>query len=191
MRKNRCCCPAMREYEWGRGTKQTAWSFEQQCLCRRAETWTTWHRTKTWVTFSMFATFIHNKAAWSKLQHAIHRKKSRQKHANVWMKTIAAYDQLQLFNSTLYAHTHARTHAHTHTHTREGWEPEAFISPTLQERQNKKTVKIIKDSNHPGNRLFILLPSGKRFRSMMAKTERLRGSLFPQAIRLLNSNSVP
>ncbi len=42
-----------------------------------------------------------------------------------------------------------------------------------------RAVKIIKDSNHPGNRLFILLPSGKRFRSMMAKTERLRGELFP------------
>ncbi len=43
--------------------------------------------------------------------------------------------------------------------------------------------------NHPGNHLFILLPSGKRFRSMMAKTERLRRSFFPQAIRLLNSVS--
>ncbi len=30
----------------------------------------------------------------------------------------------------------------------------------------------------------------RRFRSMMAKTERLRRSFFPQAIRLLNSNSV-
>ncbi len=40
------------------------------------------------------------------------------------------------------------------------------------------------------NRLFILLSSGKRFRSMMAKTERLRKSFFPQPIRLLNSNSV-
>ncbi len=50
--------------------------------------------------------------------------------------------------------------------------------------------KIIKDANHSGNRLFILLPSGNRFRSMMAKTERLRRSFFPQAIRLLNSNSV-
>ncbi len=37
--------------------------------------------------------------------------------------------------------------------------------------------------------LFTLLPSGKRFRSLMAKTERLRRSFFPQAIRLLNSNS--
>ncbi len=49
-------------------------------------------------------------------------------------------------------------------------------------------VKIIKDSNHPGNCLFTLLPSGKRFHSLMAKTERIR-SFFPQAIRLLNSNS--
>ncbi len=61
--------------------------------------------------------------------------------------------------------------------------------PSLQDIYLKR-CKIIKDSNHPGNRLFILLPSGKRFRSMMAKTERLRRSFFPQAIRLLNSNSV-
>ncbi len=32
--------------------------------------------------------------------------------------------------------------------------------------------KIIKDSNHPGNCLFTRLPSGKRFRCLMAKTER-------------------
>ncbi len=66
--------------------------------------------------------------------------------------------------------------------------------PSLQDiyfkRCKSRAAKIIKDSNHCGNRLFILLPSGKRFRSMMAKTERLRRSFFPQAIRLLNSNSV-
>ncbi len=60
--------------------------------------------------------------------------------------------------------------------------------PSLQDKS--RAVKIIKDSNHPGNHLFRLLPSGKRFRSMMATTERLRRSFFPQAIRLLNSNSV-
>ncbi len=42
------------------------------------------------------------------------------------------------------------------------------LPQTLQSR----AAKIIKDSNHPCNRLFNLLPSGKRFRSMMAK---LRG----------------
>ncbi len=65
--------------------------------------------------------------------------------------------------------------------------------PSLQDiylkRCRSRAVKIIKDSNYPSNCLFTLLPSGKRFRSPMAKTERLRRSFFPQAIRLLNSNS--
>ncbi len=65
--------------------------------------------------------------------------------------------------------------------------------PSLQviylKRCKSRAVKI-KDSTHPGNHLFRLLPSGKRFRSMMAKTERLRRSFFPQAIRLLNTNPV-
>ncbi len=67
--------------------------------------------------------------------------------------------------------------------------------PSLQgiylKRCRSRTAKIIKDSNHPGNHLFRLLPSGRRYRSLMAKTERLRKSFFPQAIRLLNTNSVP
>ncbi len=65
--------------------------------------------------------------------------------------------------------------------------------PSLQDIYLKccktRAAKIIKDSTHPGNHLFCLLPSGRRFRSMMAKTERLRRSFFPQAIRLLNTNS--
>ncbi len=66
--------------------------------------------------------------------------------------------------------------------------------PSLQDiylkRCKGRAAKILKDSNHPDNRLLILLPSGKCFRSMMAKTERLRRSFFSQAIRLLNTNSV-
>ncbi len=66
--------------------------------------------------------------------------------------------------------------------------------PSLQDiyikRCKSRAAKILKDSTHPGNHLFCLLPSGRRFRSMMAKTERLRRSFFPQAIRLLNTNSV-
>ncbi len=66
--------------------------------------------------------------------------------------------------------------------------------PSLQviylQRCRSRAAKILKDSTHPGNHLFCLLPSGRRFRSMMAKTERLRKSFFPQAIRLLNTNSV-
>ncbi len=69
-----------------------------------------------------------------------------------------------------------------------------FALPSLQaiyiKRCKSRAAKILKDSTHPGNHLFCLLPSGRCFRSMMAKTERLRKSFFPQAIRLLNSNSV-
>ncbi len=66
--------------------------------------------------------------------------------------------------------------------------------PSLQDiylkRCKSRAAKIIKDLNHPGNHLFCLLPSGKRFRSMMAKTERLRRSFFPQAIRLTRLNLI-
>ncbi len=65
--------------------------------------------------------------------------------------------------------------------------------PSLQDiylkRCKSRAAKIIKDSNHPSNHLFCLLPSGRRFRSMMAKTERLRRSFF-QATRLIKTNSV-
>ncbi len=49
--------------------------------------------------------------------------------------------------------------------------------PSLQDiylkRCKSRAAKITKDSNHPSNSLFFLLPSGKCFKSMMAKTERL------------------
>ncbi len=62
--------------------------------------------------------------------------------------------------------------------------PQTLQKQSCQNHQGLKSVKITKD---PGNCLFTLLPSGKRFRSLMAKTERLRRSFFPQAIRLQNS----
>uniref|UniRef100_A0AAX7UN09 Alkylated DNA repair protein AlkB homologue 8 N-terminal domain-containing protein n=1 Tax=Astatotilapia calliptera TaxID=8154 RepID=A0AAX7UN09_ASTCA len=49
-----------------------------------------------------------------------------------------------------------------------------------------KARKMVKDLSHPNNRLFSLLRSGKRFRSLKTNTERLRRSFFPQAIRSLN-----
>ncbi len=47
--------------------------------------------------------------------------------------------------------------------------------PSLQDiylkRCKSRAAKILKDSAHPGNHLFCLLPFGKRFRCMMEKTE--------------------
>ena len=64
--------------------------------------------------------------------------------------------------------------------------------PTLQgiytRRCRARAGRISKDPSHPNNCLFALLRSGKRYRSLMAKTERLKRSFYPQAIRILNSS---
>ncbi|KAK1784464.1 hypothetical protein P4O66_000873 [Electrophorus voltai] len=52
-----------------------------------------------------------------------------------------------------------------------------------------KARRIVKDPTHPNNRLFSLLRSGKRFRSLKTKTERLKRNFFPQAIRALNQGN--
>ncbi|KAK1801592.1 hypothetical protein P4O66_004552 [Electrophorus voltai] len=52
-----------------------------------------------------------------------------------------------------------------------------------------KARRIVKDPTHPNNRLFSLLRSGKRFHSLKTKTERLKRSFFPQAIRALNQGN--
>ncbi len=46
----------------------------------------------------------------------------------------------------------------------------------------KKASSIIKDSTHPGHRLFEPLPSGKRYRAIRTRTNRLRNSFFPRAV---------
>ncbi len=65
--------------------------------------------------------------------------------------------------------------------------------PSLQDiytrRCIRKARRIINDSSHPFHRLFSLLPSGRRLRSIRSRTSRLRDSFFPQAIRLMNSQN--
>ncbi len=55
-------------------------------------------------------------------------------------------------------------------------------------RCSSKTNSIVKDSTHPSHSLFQLLPSGRRYRSIRARSARLLNSFFPQAVRALNSN---
>ncbi|KAI5620346.1 gastrula zinc finger protein XlCGF28.1-like [Silurus asotus] len=50
----------------------------------------------------------------------------------------------------------------------------------------RKAHSIVEDHTHPSHTYFTLLPSGKRFQSILAVTSRLCNSFFPQAIRLLN-----
>ena len=55
-------------------------------------------------------------------------------------------------------------------------------------RVKTRARKIIKDITHPNNGLFKKLKSGRRLRCHKARTERLRKSFFPQAIRFMNSS---
>ena len=63
--------------------------------------------------------------------------------------------------------------------------------PSLEEMYLKRTMKrarrIANDSSHPANSLFDILPSGRRFRALKTRTDRLRKSFFPTAVNLLNN----
>ena len=63
--------------------------------------------------------------------------------------------------------------------------------PSLAElydtRCHRKATKISRDPSHPGHKHFVQLPSGKRFSSMFARTNRLKNSFYPRAIQALNA----
>ena len=50
----------------------------------------------------------------------------------------------------------------------------------------KKAKCILRDTSHPGHSLFELLPSGRRFRSIKTRTNRLKNSFYAAAITELN-----
>ncbi|KAL3042001.1 hypothetical protein OYC64_020043 [Pagothenia borchgrevinki] len=63
--------------------------------------------------------------------------------------------------------------------------------PAIEDIQGIRCLQrvhnIFKDTSHPANYLFVLLPSGRRLRSLRSKTSRFRVSFFPRAVTLLNS----
>ncbi len=63
--------------------------------------------------------------------------------------------------------------------------------PSLQDiystRLTRKALCIAGDPTHPTHNFFSLLPSGRRLRSLQAKTNRLKDSFIHQAVRKLNS----
>ena len=61
------------------------------------------------------------------------------------------------------------------------------ISTIYATRCLRRVHDILRDRHHPAHHLFHLLPSGRRYRSIQARTTRLTNSLYPQAVRLLNA----
>ncbi len=55
-------------------------------------------------------------------------------------------------------------------------------------RCSSKAKSIVEDPTHPSHSLFQLLPSGRRYRSIRARSARLLNSFLPQAVRALNSH---
>ena len=64
--------------------------------------------------------------------------------------------------------------------------PTAYTSCLMRRVKN-----ILQDNLHPAHHLFQPMPSGRRYRSIRAKTSRLANSLHPHAVRLLNGQSAP
>ena len=62
--------------------------------------------------------------------------------------------------------------------------------PSLEKMYLKRSVarsqRIIADKSHPAHGLFQLLPSGRRYRALTARTNRLSSSFFVQAVGALN-----
>ena len=66
--------------------------------------------------------------------------------------------------------------------------PLPSLSDIYATRCLSRAQNITKDSSHPGSQLFESLPSGKRYRCIRTRTNRLRNSFFPRAITTLNSH---
>ncbi|XDV45489.1 hypothetical protein PO909_013579, partial [Leuciscus waleckii] len=60
-----------------------------------------------------------------------------------------------------------------------------FIQDLHRSRFRKRVVKINADPSHPGHKLFNLLPSGRRYKALYAKTSRYKVSFYSQAVTLL------
>ena len=63
--------------------------------------------------------------------------------------------------------------------------------PAIEDVHRKRCLwracSILKDTSHPANQLFQLLPSSRHYRRLQTKTTRFRNSFFPTAVTLLNS----
>lgn len=66
--------------------------------------------------------------------------------------------------------------------------------PSVQDLQYNRCLheagNIVSDPSHPLHRLFDPLPSGRRCRSIRARTTRMLNSFLPQTISLLNNISI-
>ena len=61
--------------------------------------------------------------------------------------------------------------------------PLETLDNIYEKRTSKKIRTILANADHPANKLFVPLPSGKRFQSIKAKTNRFRDSFYVKSTR--------
>ena len=61
------------------------------------------------------------------------------------------------------------------------------LEDIYQTRCTRRVMGILRDSTNPGHCLFTLMPSGRRYRTLPARTTRLQHSFYHGAVTLLNS----
>jgi hypothetical protein len=105
---------------------------------------------------------------------------------NCSVQSIISHDILVWFSSCTAADKKAldrvRKSAQNIIHTQLPSLMDIYHARCMQRAKN-----IIQDCSHPGHGLFILLPSGRRYRSFRGRTSRLLNSFYPKAIKYLNS----
>ena len=57
-----------------------------------------------------------------------------------------------------------------------------LVKRAQSDHLKRKARSVSTDKTHPGHTLFVPLPSGKRYRTLQARTTRLRNSFFPRAV---------
>lgn len=67
--------------------------------------------------------------------------------------------------------------------------PLPCLMELYQQRCISRATSIIMDPLHPSHHIFSLLPSRKRYSSIICRTSRKLNSFFPQAVRLINGLS--
>ena len=60
------------------------------------------------------------------------------------------------------------------------------LSTLYHDRVVNRCNKILKDETHPANKIFELLPSGRRYRSLPAHANRMRDSFYAKAMTFLS-----
>src|SRR4029434_7651150 len=66
-----------------------------------------------------------------------------------------------------------------------------FLQDLFTSRTLRRAGKIVADPSHPGHKLFEVLPSGRRMRTIRTKTSHHKTSFFPAAVGLINKARDP